>query len=83
MCLPLREEVGIRGANVAAHHHEDLIFGIALDTYHCLPRRSGFSATSDVSSLGKGRSANHEPSTICDYANGEFMKKTATKFKIK
>lgn len=78
----VQEEVGIRGANVAAHHIEP-DFGIALDTTiaYDVP---GSQPHERVTSLGKGAGIKiMDSSTICDSRMVEFMKKTATKFKIK
>jgi putative aminopeptidase FrvX len=72
----VQEEVGLRGANVAAHHiNPD--FGIALDTTiaYDVP---GASAHERITELGKGTAIKiMDGMTICDYRMVEFMKKTA------
>jgi len=77
----VQEEVGIRGANVAAHTiNPD--FGIGLDTTIAfdLP---GAQNHEMVTKLGKGAAIKiMDASTICDYRMVEFMKKTASKNKI-
>ena len=78
----VQEEVGLRGANVAAHHiNPD--FGIGLDTTIAfdLP---GAQPHEKVTSLGAGAAIKvMDSSTICDYRMVEFMKQTADKNKIK
>ena len=78
----VQEEVGIRGANVAAHHiNPD--FGIGLDTTiaYDLP---GAQAHEMVTQLGMGTAIKiMDAMTICDYRMVEFMKKTAKEEKIK
>lgn len=72
----VQEEVGIRGANVAAHSvNPD--FGIALDTTIAfdLP---GAAAHEKVTELGKGTAIKVlDAMTICDYRMVSFMRKTA------
>lgn len=78
----VQEEVGIRGASVAAHHIEpDFGFGldttIAFDVPGSLPHER-------VTKLGDGTAIKiMDSSTICDYRMVDFMKKTADKHKIK
>lgn len=77
----VQEEVGIRGANVAAHQiNPD--FGIALDTTiaYDVP---GASAHEKITELGKGTAIKiMDASTICDYRMVDYMKKTAEKHQI-
>ena len=72
----VQEEVGLRGANVAAHNiNPD--FGIALDTTiaYDVP---GAPAHERVTELGKGTAIKiMDGMTICDYRMVDFMKKTA------
>ncbi|HLT08868.1 MAG TPA: M42 family metallopeptidase [Cyclobacteriaceae bacterium] len=72
----VQEEVGLRGANVAAHNiNPD--FGIALDTTiaYDVP---GAAPHERVTELGKGAAIKiMDGMTICDYRMVEFMKKTA------
>jgi len=72
----VQEEVGLRGANVAAHQiNPD--FGIALDTTiaYDVPTAS---AKEKVTSLGKGAAIKiMDSSAISDYRMVEFLKKTA------
>ncbi len=78
----VQEEVGIRGANVAAHHIEP-DFGIGLDTTiaYDVP---GSQPHERVTALGKGAAIKiMDSSTICDARMVEFMKKSADKHKIK
>ena len=78
----VQEEVGLRGANVAAHAiNPD--FGIGLDTTIAfdLP---GAQAHQKITSLGEGAAIKvMDGSTICDYRMVEFMKQTAEKNNIK
>jgi tetrahedral aminopeptidase len=73
----VQEEVGLRGANVAAHGiNPD--FGIALDTTIAFDV-PGAQAHEKVTELGKGTAIKiMDAMTICDYRMVEFMKKTAT-----
>lgn len=78
----VQEEVGLRGAQVAAHRYNP-DFGIALDTTIAfdLP---GASAHEKVTSLGKGTAIKiMDAMTICDYRMVAFMKQQADKHKIK
>ncbi|MEQ8926414.1 MAG: M20/M25/M40 family metallo-hydrolase [Fulvivirga sp.] len=78
----VQEEVGIRGANVAAHSINPT-FGFGLDTTIAfdLP---GAAAHEKVTSLGEGAAIKiMDASTICDYRMVDYMKKTADKKKIK
>lgn len=78
----VQEEVGLRGANVAAHSiNPD--FGIALDTTIAFDV-PGAQAHEKVTELGKGTAIKiMDAMTICDYRMVEFMKQTADKEKIK
>lgn len=77
----VQEEVGLRGANVAAHRiNPD--FGIALDTTiaYDLP---GAAPHEKITELGKGTAIKiMDGSTICDYRMVDFMKVTANKNNI-
>lgn len=77
----VQEEVGLRGANVAAHGiNPD--FGIALDTTIAFDV-PGAQAHEKVTELGKGTAIKiMDAMTICDYRMVEFMKQTASKEKI-
>ena len=77
----VQEEVGLRGANVAAHGiNPD--FGIALDTTIAFDV-PGAQAHEKVTELGKGTAIKiMDAMTICDYRMVEFMKQTAAKEKI-
>ncbi len=78
----VQEEVGTRGANVAAHNI-DPDFGIALDTTVAfdLP---GSQPHERITELGKGAAIKIMDSmTICDYRMVEFMKQIAEAHKIK
>ncbi len=77
----VQEEVGLRGANVAAHGiNPD--FGIALDTTIAFDV-PGAQPHEKVTELGKGTAIKiMDAMTICDYRMVEFMKQTATKEKI-
>jgi putative aminopeptidase FrvX len=74
----VQEEVGIRGANVAAHSiNPD--FGIALDTTIAFDV-PGAAAHEKVTELGKGTAIKiMDAMTICDYRMVAFMKHVATK----
>lgn len=78
----VQEEVGLRGANVAAHAiNPD--FGIALDTTiaYDVP---GAQPHERVTELGKGTAIKiMDAMTICDYRMVDFMKKTADAKQIK
>ena len=78
----VQEEVGIRGANVAAHR-VDPDFGIALDTTiaYDLP---GAANHEQVTSLGGGTGIKiMDAMTICDSRMIQFLKQTADDEKIK
>jgi putative aminopeptidase FrvX len=78
----VQEEVGIRGANVAAHGiNPD--FGIALDTTiaYDVP---GAQSHEKITELGNGTAVKiMDGMTICDYRMVDFMKKTAESHQIK
>ncbi|MHA7128045.1 M42 family metallopeptidase [Algoriphagus namhaensis] len=78
----VQEEVGLRGANVAAHSiNPD--FGIALDTTIAFDV-PGAQAHEKVTELGKGTAIKiMDAMTICDYRMVEFMKQTADRGNIK
>jgi len=77
----VQEEVGLRGANVAAHGI-DPDFGIALDTTIAFDV-PGAQPHERVTELGKGAAIKiMDAMTICDYRMVEFMKQTADKAKI-
>jgi endoglucanase len=78
----VQEEVGIRGANVAAHGiNPD--FGIALDTTIAFDV-PGAQPHEKVTELGKGTAIKiMDASTICDYRMVAFMKQTADQHQIK
>lgn len=77
----VQEEVGIRGANVAAHQiNPD--FGIALDTTIAFDV-PGAQPHEKVTELGKGTAIKiMDAMTICDYRMVAFMKATADKHQI-
>ena len=78
----VQEEVGIRGANVAAHQI-DPDFGFGLDTTiaYDLPGGQPHEA---VTKLGEGTAIKiMDAMTICDYRMVDFMKQMADKKKIK
>lgn len=78
----VQEEVGIRGANVAAHKIEP-DFGFGLDTTIAFDV-PGSQPHERVTSLGGGAGIKiMDASTICDYRMIDFMKKTADKHQIK
>lgn len=78
----VQEEVGIRGANVAAHSiNPDFGFGLDTTIAFDLP---GAQAHEKVTSLGEGTAIKiMDAMTICDYRMVDYMKKTADKKKIK
>ncbi|WP_291784882.1 M42 family metallopeptidase [Cecembia sp.] len=78
----VQEEVGLRGANVAAHGiNPD--FGIALDTTIAFDV-PGAQPHEKITELGKGAAIKiMDASTICDYRMVAFMKSTADKHNIK
>ncbi|WP_026954682.1 M42 family metallopeptidase [Algoriphagus vanfongensis] len=77
----VQEEVGLRGANVAAHSiNPD--FGIALDTTIAFDV-PGAQAHEKVTQLGKGTAIKiMDAMTICDYRMVDFMKQTADQKEI-
>ena len=78
----VQEEVGLRGANVAAHHINPN-FGIGLDTTIAFDV-PGAQPHERVTSLGEGAAIKvMDSSTICDYRMVEFMKQTADQNNIK
>ncbi len=78
----VQEEVGLRGASVAAHHIEpDFGFGLDTTIAYDVP---GSQPHERVTKLGEGTAIKiMDSSTICDYRMVQFMKKTADKHKIK
>jgi len=78
----VQEEVGIRGANVAAHQiNPDFGFGLDTTIAFDLP---GAQPHEKVTSLGEGTAIKiMDAMTICDYRMVDFMKKTANANKIK
>ncbi|MCC5920332.1 MAG: M42 family metallopeptidase [Cyclobacteriaceae bacterium] len=77
----VQEEVGIRGANVAAHSI-DPDFGIALDTTiaYDLP---GAQPHEQVTALGKGTAIKvMDAMTICDYRMVDYLKQLAKEAEI-
>jgi len=77
----VQEEVGIRGASVAAHHLEpDFGFGLDTTIAYDVP---GSQAHEQITRLGSGAAIKiMDSSTICDSRMVEFMKQTADKHKI-
>ncbi len=77
----VQEEVGIRGANVAAMRVKpDFGFGLDTTVAYDLP---GASAHEKITELGKGAAIKiMDSSTICDYRMVNFMKQTADNQKI-
>ncbi len=78
----VQEEVGIRGANVAAHNINPS-FGFGLDTTiaYDLP---GSKPEEQITKLGGGVAIKlMDASTICDYRMVKYQKEIADKFKIK
>ena len=78
----VQEEIGIRGANVAAQQIQP-DFGFGLDTTIAfdLP---GASAHERITSLGEGTAIKiMDARTVCDYRMVDYMKKTANKNNIK
>ncbi len=81
-CFTVQEEVGLRGASVAAHHIEP-DFGINLDTTIAFDT-PGARPQEMVTELGKGAGIKiMDSSTICDTRMVDFLRKTADKHKIK
>jgi tetrahedral aminopeptidase len=78
----VQEEVGIRGAHVAAHHIEPE-FSFGLDTTIAFDT-PGAAANEMITELGKGTAIKvMDASAICDYRMVDYMKKVAKKHKIK
>ncbi len=81
-CFTVQEEIGLRGAHVAAHSiNPD--FGIGLDTTiaYDLP---GASDWETVTTLGKGTAVKiMDSSVVCDQRMVRYMRSTADKHKIK
>jgi endoglucanase len=78
----VQEEVGIRGANVAAHSiNPDFGFGLDTTIAFDLP---GAQPHEMVTKLGEGTAIKVlDAMTICDYRMVDYMKKMADKKKIK
>lgn len=78
----VQEEVGLRGASVAAHHiGPDFGFGLDTTIAYDVP---GAQPHEKVTSLGAGAAIKiMDSSTICDYRMVDYMKKTADKYNIK
>lgn len=78
----VQEEVGVRGANVAALRiNPDFGFGLDTTIAFDLP---GAAAHEMITKLGEGTAIKiMDASTICDYRMVAYMKKTADKHKIK
>ena len=78
----VQEEVGIRGANVAAHTiNPDFGFGLDTTIAYDLP---GAQPHEKVTALGEGTAIKiMDAMTICDYRMVDYMKQTADKAKIK
>lgn len=77
----VQEEVGIRGADIAAQQiNPDFGFGIDVTIAYDTP---GAQAHERITSLGKGTAIKiMDGSTICDYRMVRFMKETANKHAI-
>lgn len=78
----VQEEVGLRGASVAAHNiGPDFGFGLDTTIAYDVP---GAQAHENVTRLGDGTGIKiMDSSTICDYRMVNFMKVTAEKHQIK
>lgn len=78
----VQEEVGVRGANVAAHKiNPDFGFGLDTTIAFDLP---GAQPHEKVTELGKGTAIKiMDAMTICDYRMVDYMKQQADKNKIK
>lgn len=77
-----QEEVGIRGAQVAAHHI-DPFFSFCIDTTIAFDT-PGAKPEERVTQLGEGVAIKiMDSSAICDYRMVKYMKEQATKAKIK
>ncbi len=78
----VQEEVGLRGAQVAAHQlNPDFGFGLDTTIAYDVP---GAQAHERITELGKGAAIKiMDASTICDYRMVDFLKTTADKNAIK
>jgi endoglucanase len=78
----VQEEVGIRGANVAAHNiNPDFGFGLDTTIAYDLPDSK---PEEQITQLGGGVAIKiMDSSTICDYRMIKYQKEIAAKFKIK
>ncbi len=78
----VQEEVGIRGAMVAAHTiNPEFGFGLDVTLAYDLPNAKPEEV---ITRLGEGTAIKiMDSSTICDYRMVDFMKKTGDKYKIK
>ena len=78
----VQEEVGIRGAEVAAHQiNPDFGFGLDVTIAFDIP---GSSDHEKITSLGGGTAIKiMDSSTICDYRMVRYLKETANKHRIK
>lgn len=81
-CFTVQEEVGIRGASVAALNIQpDFGFGLDITIAYDVP---GSKAHEQVTCLGAGTAIKiMDSSVISDYRMVEYMKNTANKYKIK
>lgn len=81
-CFTVQEEVGLRGAAVAAHHIEP-DFGINIDTTIAFDT-PGARPHEMVTELGKGAAIKiMDSSTICDTRMVRFLQQTADKHRIR
>lgn len=78
----VQEEIGIRGANVAAHNiNPDFGFGLDTTIAYDLP---GSKPEEQITALGKGAGIKiMDSSVVCDHRMVAYMKKTADKHGIK
>lgn len=78
----VQEEIGIRGANVAAHNiNPDFGFGLDTTIAYDLPNSK---PEEQVTALGKGTAIKlMDSSTVCDYRMVAYMKQVADKYNIK
>ncbi len=78
----VQEEVGLRGAQVAAHKlNPDFGFGLDTTIAYDLP---GAQAHEVITKLGEGTAIKiMDASTICDYRMVKYMKQIAGKFNVK
>ncbi|MEZ5008417.1 MAG: M42 family metallopeptidase [Chitinophagales bacterium] len=78
----VQEEIGIRGASVAAHNiNPDFGFGLDTTIAFDLP---GSKPEEVITALGEGTAIKiMDSSVLCDYRMVEYMKQTADKHKIK